>query len=74
MSNVCKHQCPIASGVCNPNECEIIKNTNSELLSAFNEALDDWISDLESEDIYILPELLEKMKDFKERIESQVFS
>ena len=45
-----------------------------ELQSVFNVAVDDWISDLESEDIYILPELLEKMKDFKELIESQVFS
>ena len=35
-----------------------------------SEVLDDWINDLESGDIYVLPKLLEKMKDFKELIES----
>lgn len=33
--------------------------------SLLAEVLDDWIRDLETEDIYILPKLLEKMKSFK---------
>ncbi len=32
------------------------------------EVLDDWITDLETEDIYMIPKLLEKMKKFKESI------
>ena len=39
MSNVCKHQCPIFSGVCNPVECEVIKDSNRELKSELNELL-----------------------------------
>ena len=43
MSNVCKYQCPIFSGVCNPNECEIFKESNRKLQVAFNELLDEAI-------------------------------
>ena len=46
---------------------------------AIADVLDDWIndleciSDLESEDIYILPELLEKMKSFRVKHFSSMF-
>ena len=36
-------------------------NSNAVL----GEVIDDWIKDLETEDIYILPKLLEKMKSFR---------
>ncbi len=36
--------------------------------SVLGEVLDDWITDLETEDIYMIPKLLEKMKKFKESI------
>ena len=34
MSNICKHQCPIFSGVCNPNECEVIKKSLADTETA----------------------------------------
>jgi hypothetical protein len=39
--------------------CEANSNT------VLADVLDDWIKDLETEDIYILPKLLEKMKSFR---------
>ena len=33
--------------------------------SVLGDLIDEWISDLETEDIYVLPKLLEKMKDFR---------
>lgn len=41
--------------------CEV--DSNAILANVLNE----WISDLETEDIYILPKLLEKMKDFRDK-------
>ena len=41
--------------------CEV--DSNAILANVLNE----WISDLETEDIYILPKLLEKMKDFRNK-------
>jgi hypothetical protein len=41
--------------------CEV--DSNAILVNVLNE----WISDLETEDIYILPKLLEKMKDFRDK-------
>lgn len=43
--------------------CANLSKMNTDDLLA--EVLDEWISDLEAEDIYRLPKLLQKMKDFR---------
>ena len=73
MSNVCKHQCPILSGVCNPVECEVIRESNRELKSDIVKMclLKEISPDLsKSEMVFIMSENQKKLLSYIEHLES----